>query len=209
MASVGPRLIRWRPSVNIATPRGVMGPGGGQVSAPAPPGPVTERVPEHTVVVPFVRGMLHPTTKWVMDLYEGTVEYLELPKTDDTAYARWFVSMWGRMQTFIVVEQDMMPPPGSLRSLVTCEEPWCVHAYNVAGAEYVGALGLAKFSQTIMSACPLLATLLLYRSSNPPRWVHWRSVADYLGRGLQQCGYTPHIHHPAAIHLHDYTDGGR
>lgn len=156
--------------------------------------------------MPFVPRMLRPETlQAVLGASPGAL-LIELDPDDPTAYARALVRAWSTGLTFVVVEQDIVPPPGAIHRLSTCADAWCVHAYPVSGRVWWPMLGLAKFDAEIMRDFPNLAHAALWYRKGKREWAHWRSCNELLAFDLTARGLEPHRHLPDAAHLHEYPE---
>lgn len=165
-----------------------------------PPGPV--------VVRPYVPGMLvgesrgHP-----INVGASQYDYYDL-----------LVELCQRGQDFVVVEQDMVPPEGSIDALFACPQPWCGHSYAVQLGDVVeifgdlGTLGLTGFKG------PAVQWLGLVLSGWSP--ITWSRLDGMVYRALRIAhppmghdpsqpvemeGFRVHRHYPDAGHLHSYS----
>lgn len=157
------------------------------------------------VVIPYVQGMLRPMT--VLSVQESGIAFTKarLVAEDPSDYARTFVDCWARGGTFVVVEQDIVVPPGSIAALIECEHPWCAHHYPIKGYLYGPLLGLAKFSWHLIESHPKAASNALWYNKGKRAWVPWKSISERLASELGSLGYECHWHDPVAGHLHNYS----
>lgn len=162
------------------------------------------------IVVPAVPGMLKPETLpailasgWHVDV---------VPMLGLESYFELMGRLWGRAETFAIVEQDILVGPDSLIQLFTCSEPWCAFSYEVFAGDvataygHVGALGCARFRRSMMIEHPeavLEAGKMDLHPVHPPR--SYAVMDATLSRWLQACGYRPHQHLPNVEHLHHYN----
>lgn len=140
-----------------------------------------------------------PAGTWEVFIPEQVI----MPGVNDTDYARAINSRWWP-HTLIINEADVYGPAGWLHSLLWCREPWCVYEYEVSGRLLAPLLGLAKFDGTILARLPQLPKTAFWYRGGKREWCHWRSCCELLASELQGHGYRPHVHQPAAVHLHDY-----
>lgn len=161
-----------------------------------------------TVCVPYVRGMLRTETHGRVTRQFPTAELVELPTGSPTAYAKLLVQLWARPGDLVVVEQDVLPPPGSISRLLRCRKPWCTHAYEGKYSELDDMLGLARFSAGLKTLHPDGMEQALCQGGGSWNWPHWRSCDSRLAKWLRLMGLTPHRHYPDAIHMHDWPGPG-
>lgn len=157
-----------------------------------------------TVCVPFVRGMLRSETHGRVLRSWPDCRFAELPASSPSAYARLLVSLWAEPGDLVICEQDVIPPPGSLKKLLRCKPLWCVHHYEGRYSEMDDALGLVRFSADLKRAYPHAMTAALCGGVGGHTWPHWRSCDQLIARWLRHQGLTPHRHRPDAVHLHDW-----
>lgn len=160
---------------------------------------------EHRVVVPFVAGMLQPATRQAVERQAPHAQLWRLDADDQGAYARLLAAMWSAGRTFLIVEQDVVPPAGSLAAMGSCEHPWCAVPYSVGGGPILGMLGCSKFAGNFTATHPSLADVWLRRRFKGQAWCPWRSCDTALAGGMRTAGAAPHMHLPAALHLHRYS----
>ena len=143
------------------------------------------------VVCPYTQ--LRPETRAAL---EGTGATFVDVSGDDAYY--WLLqAFWHRQEGVIVVEQDIVPPPGAIDELRDCPELWCARPYQV-GINIDCWLGLTKFSPEIMAAVP--------DAFNRMERTTYDSLDGQLLPYLWQRGYHVHKHWPAVDHLHDCGD---
>ena len=107
----------------------------------------------------------------------------------DFSYDQLIRSLWKRNEPFILVEHDIVPFPGALRTLWQCKEPWCGYPYYVYG-ELRSYLGCTKFDPSRLGECPLPADL-----------THWQLIDKLIEKELMKRGFNGCIHSPAVTHL--------
>lgn len=140
------------------------------------------------MLVPY--ATLHPTTEQVMKASGLAVEFVHMP--DDDAYRRELRERWAIGQTFVIVEQDIVPWPGAIEELHSCMGLWCACAYKLFGGYGIfHSFGCAKFSAELIAKLPSV-------------WdepCHWSLLDQRFVFAAQAIGETPHSHRPPVIHL--------
>jgi hypothetical protein len=115
----------------------------------------------------------------------------------DHGYGDLLRRLWAGGQDFVLVEDDVAPPPGAVGALLACPEPWCGHDYplgrGITRGEHPG-LGLVKWTGEATAASPEL-----WRS-----WggVPWRQLDGAVARAMrsQFAMEWYHRHLPDAAH---------
>ena len=107
----------------------------------------------------------------------------------DYAYDRLFRRLWAEGEPFVLVEHDILPWPGAVQRLWTCDRPWCAFEYFMLGELRV-ALGCTKFDPSRLGPCPLPDTV----------W-HWRKMDWQIIDALTDRSQCAHLHEPAVTHL--------
>lgn len=157
-----------------------------------------------TVCVPYVKGMLRSETHGRVFRSWPTARFVELPAKSPTAYAKLLVRLWAEPGDLVVVEQDVVPPAGSIKKLLRCRSLWCTHAYEGRYCDLDDMLGLARFSAALKTAYPFGMEAALFGGGGSHNWPHWRSCDHRLAKWLRAQALTPHRHRPDAVHLHDW-----
>lgn len=112
---------------------------------------------------------------------------------DDEAYWRLLRDLWARKRSFILLEQDIVPPPGALEALEACPHEWCGVPYPVGNIWGVFH-GCTKYGASIIKRYPEAL-----RSFSSRYWQNLDSqLIAYIGRRQKE---GPHFHWPAAEHL--------
>lgn len=181
------------------------------------------------VVVPHVPSMLRQATyDAVYEQTRGAAVFLADPG-GGLFYADLLRGLWHEPGELIVVEQDVVPPPGSLQALHDCPALWCGHMLPFQGGVNSGTLGLAKFSAECKRVFPLLFDFALarppwlktvaclkagevdpYAAPDMRDWpssVGWPRCDIMIRRELEVRGARWHCHEPAPTHLHDWPGG--
>ena len=152
------------------------------------------------LVIPYVEGQLAPETRQLGE--HLSAEFVDLTG-DEFGYWRLFKRLWAEGQSFINVEQDILPTVERLEGIWACPEEWCVcsYPYTMPGSRslsYISGLGCVKFSGHL-----LRATEGLYLDggalANPVRWTEDRKIDNRLVDNhdwltLTGCEYLPHRH---------------
>ena len=169
-----------------------------------PPGPA--------VVRPFVAGMLHEGPGHPVNVGASQYDYYDL-----------IVAMCERGEPFVIVEQDIVPPPGAVEALLACPEPWCGHSYDVAPREHngrvladvveifgdLGCLGLTAFKGRAVRWLGIVLS-----GWAPITWSKLDGMCYRALRIAEPGTYEPgqpgeglriHQHFPSASHLHNYA----
>jgi hypothetical protein len=150
----------------------------------------------------------------VQDLRKQVGARFENLTGDDAAYFGLMARLWRSGQTFIIVEQDMLPTPATLEEMWACPEDWCsgYEAQMITdppiGEVKSWSMGCMKFGSDLMRGMPWVMEVagLSWRSpAGPPP--SWRSLDLYIylrmGRSdPSQPGGVPHLHGPPMRHLH-------
>jgi hypothetical protein len=132
--------------------------------------------------------------------------------------------LWREPGPLVIVEQDVVPPPGALAALLACPEEWCGHLLPAQDHLISRSLGLAKFSRSLLERLPDIADQALarppyLRSGRCRKWdepdlfpegrrrewpstVAWPSCDIYLQNELGASGVDWHQHDPPVEHLH-------
>lgn len=185
------------------------GPGGGGVPSPISGAAAPGHLPSYRpyVLIPYVEGMLRDLTETAVLSSGLSVVHGWIDRDIESDYATLLADAWTSERTFVVVEQDIVPPPGAIMELVHCGALWCVHEYPVSGRLYGPLLGLAKFSYALQLLHPDAMTDALHYRKGKRSWCPWRSCSEAVASHLMGLGIEPHVHQPPAIHLHDYGTG--
>jgi hypothetical protein len=163
------------------------------------------------VVCPYTR--LEPATRVALGYEAVDAEFIALRPADCSNethvqgdcddYFRLLTQLWAGGQGFVVVEHDIVPWPGSIRGLLECDQPLCLHRYQIAGGMGYG-LGCSKFSaQLTRDYWDLPQVLERERGGSwSGRWCHLDG--EFVARLRDRMQVPLHFHEPAVTHLHDY-----
>lgn len=86
------------------------------------------------------------------------------------AYGDLVRRLWHAPDGFILVEADVIPPPGALLTLAHCREPWCSHPHWMGDHYGTETFGIVKLSGELTRAHPWLVDTL-YAAPDPRYWV--------------------------------------
>lgn len=153
------------------------------------------------IVVPHVAPMLRPETAIWARHYGATL--VELPKDDHEAYWRLLAHHWRQPGDLVVVEQDIVPAPGVVDEMLTCNSLWCASPYWVTGRWLSDGLGCTRFSAGLKSAVPDLLERVGYDTGPDAPAKHWCLLDWRTSRLLRSLGHEPH-EHERSTHLHTY-----
>lgn len=178
------------------------------------------------VILPYVEGGLRPETRREVLAQAPAAELIELPRNDPLAYAELLRRRWREPGDLVVVEQDVVPPPGGIAALLSCPRPWCSFPGWIEDRYHSGTLQLAKFSQLLRLRHPHVADYALapsgwwrerpaLRAGEVDPWPEdhpelWPTVVGYLTADsalrsrLARSGVLICEHGPDPVHLHDY-----
>ena len=117
------------------------------------------------------------------------LEVREVVMTDYHHYARLFTELWQARRGFILVEHDIVPWPGAIQQLDTCEHEWCAFAYPTSLSSRCQSLGCVKFSSALLERIPY-----------DPEWQNrgWDALDGAVMGTLQ--AETVHTHEPPVAH---------
>lgn len=179
------------------------------------------------VVIIAVDGGLRPETLAAVEEQFPAVELAIQGRGERFALADDLRRLWREPGDLVVVEQDNIPPPGSIRRLLECPRGWCGHLGPCGGRLQPMTHQLVKWSESYRRRFPDAADVALGRDvqaerghcaptghswgwdlHDPRSWpsrVGWITVDSVLARQLQRHGEPWHQHDPPVGHLHDYT----
>lgn len=99
--------------------------------------------------------------------------YFELaltPVGDPFAYAKLLRGLWPYPGELVIVEQDVVPPPDSIRALVECPRDWCTHRHWNGYRHDDATTALVKLSRRLRRRRSLLMDHICCRP-DPRYWV--------------------------------------
>lgn len=158
-----------------------------------------EKADRTPVVLPFVEGGLRAETDEAALRSGLPVERVRLDGED--AYHDLVAGCWAGRESFITLEQDIVPHDGALREMADCPEPWCAFAYDYPPFGSYAGMGCAKFSADLIARFPdaMAETAKWHDDAHPPK--HWCRVDGWLKKYLLERGATQHVH-GTVKHLH-------
>jgi hypothetical protein len=147
------------------------------------------------IVVPFANDTSDPGIHKAMRLnlesqgLRPRYERMNGALDAEFAYDRLIRRLWAEGEPFVIVEHDILPWPGAVQQLWTCERSWCAFAYFIFGETRV-QLGCVKFDPARLGTCPL--------PDEPVSWTRldWAVITALVARGE-----SGHLHEPAVSHL--------
>jgi hypothetical protein len=123
---------------------------------------------------------------------EGPVEQVDV-SADNEAYYRLLADLWHSGDDFVIVEHDMVVPPGALGRLQTCPQEWCGVPYWLYGGWGVWH-GVTRYRGSLTQRHPLLPESIQNRD--------WKALDSAVINHLRLLGYPEaHWHWPPAGHL--------
>jgi hypothetical protein len=171
-----------------------------------PPPPDLPQIP--VVLLPYVNGMARADTLTRADQAALQVYLCPIDPQDPHDYGRLLDRAWGQYEQLLILEHDVVPPPGRLEEMALCPRQVCSTAYPIMGTLHEYGLGCVRYSRTVQESHPLLmwhATQNYRGQRIPTPWMH---LDGAIARELSVRGVPVHTHAPPAVHLHDYGDGG-
>ena len=160
-----------------------------------------------------MRGLAPETAAWAAT--GGDVEFRQIPEGADGLF-RFLASEWAEGDGFMVVDQDLVPPPGAVEELEACTQHWCGFPFRYpmcteAGVPdlALGDFGCTRYSTELVRAMPDL--LEETTEEHNPEWVGGgpRSrlmMAERFVYRMNRYGLYFHAHLPEAEHLQYTTD---
>ncbi len=155
-----------------------------------------------TVLVPHVAGQLRPQTKAAVLRQCRAARIVEHDAADRESYSRLLIEMCRLPGDLIVVEQDIVPPPGAIAALRRCVHPWCYHMVELRGMLTPATLGLVKFGWRLGHHWGDWMSSALHEGNDPwgRRLMHEPDMA--IARWLEIQKVRGHVHFPSPEHLH-------
>lgn len=96
--------------------------------------------------------------------------FRETPERQPFVYGDWLRAMWTGGTGFIWIEQDVVPPDGSIQAMRDCPEPWCTHGHWTGDRHDPQTFGFVKFSAGFCQNFPRLADIVC-TPPDPRYWV--------------------------------------
>ena len=149
-------------------------------------------------VLPYVEGMLRPES----DEFGLLIGAEPVEMTTDSSYFELMEALWAKGESFLVLEQDVLPAMKDYRRMLTCSQPYCIAPYSGPGKHMIDkGLGFTRFRDTCIQAHPnLFAQIRGLADSEPFHPEDWRRLDVRMNFWLGKA----HLHEPVA-HLHNYS----
>ena len=165
------------------------------------------------VICPY-EPAIHPLCEAALDKYAPGAERRRLGPSP-TAYWELLCELWGRAESFILIEHDVQIHEMVLPELENCFQPWCAFPYggpppHIKDTEQVlfkEALGCTRFSASLMRDEPQMVAKLGVGMRDVERYHQWRGLDGHIGGALRGLGYDVHNHWPKVTHHHLYAAG--
>ena len=161
------------------------------------------------MLVPYVDGMLDGRTVSAVLAQAPAARLVPIDPDDPYAYGRTLTRVAAESWDLVVVEQDVVPPPGAIAGLLACPDGWCGHHIDCGNGPADATLGLAKFGRQLLRRHPDLFVRAAGRGKVGPARVPWNALDGWVRHIMRAWGVTWHPHNPEALHLHDYSELGR
>ncbi len=147
--------------------------------------------------MPFTPSLLRPETAgWAARVGGRLVDV----SADREAYWRLLVEAWDGTADLMVVEHDVLPPPGIVAELAGCPAEWCTCPYRVGGLMISRGLGCARFAAGLQARVPDAAVEAGVPAGEREPGRVWWALDHRLAGVLGRFGCVPHEHR-AASHL--------
>jgi len=149
------------------------------------------------LVCPYTE--LRPETRMAAQL-SGLRTRFE-PMTYMANYYTLMQRLWKRGETFILLEQDIVPTEAQFYDITICGHDWCGFPYQYASFGLYNGAGFTRFSGRLMAAFPTLitSTKAFDDGVHPPR--HWCTLDGWMRELLQKAGIQKVDHSPPVRHL--------
>jgi hypothetical protein len=182
------------------------------------------------VVVPYVRGMLRPEVAAAVCREWPEAVLWEHEDGHGWTLPNLLRRWWREPGELVIVEQDAVPPPGAIASILACGREWCFHPAWIQNRYADRTHNLVRYSERLRRRLPQAAdyalapnpfwrqrTCLRAGEENPwpedrpeswPTSIRRQTADTALALQLLRLGVEPHRHLPPVRHLHDYTREG-
>jgi len=147
------------------------------------------------VICPYA-GVVHPDTDRALREQAPHAELIDVGGSP-TAYWSLLAETWADGVDFLLVEQDIVIPPGAIDRLASCQNPWCSLAPEISIypfvtrdtpallAEDVAALTANRFRGDVMRRHPDVFSRV------PQCCRHWSALAESTLRPLEVFDHEP------------------
>jgi hypothetical protein len=126
-------------------------------------------------------------------------------------YTEHLAARWTIGQSWVNLEQDVVPWPGAIGALWRCREPWCFYSYlsHIDMVANGGApFGLVRFSTGFMRQTADVWTQM--RAYYEPDYAQvWRMNDIFLFDYCRQRGIVPHQHSPGVFNANPRIEASR
>jgi len=113
--------------------------------------------------------------------------------SDPEAYWRLLREAWRSGEDFLIVEHDMVLPPGAILAFERCRREWCAHPYFMYGT-WGTWHGVTRYRGSLTRRLPTLPDEIVNRA--------WPALDSAWINNLRRAGYNEgHWHWPPARHL--------
>lgn len=162
------------------------------------------------IFIPYTKFLSIQAQHLYMDDCEP--EYIDV-SGDPHLYFEVMKEIWSLKEDFILLEHDIIPWPGALKTFEECLEHWCAFKYYYPPSGHlVIANGCVRFRKEIMELIPDLFDLIeknneefFVRSEDPK---DWKALDGRMGAILtNKLNNFVHVHHPAVVHLKEAISG--
>lgn len=151
------------------------------------------------VIVPYVGEPLEIQRDVLASMFIEP-EYIDVSGSDWN-YWELLKDLWSAGEKFMIIEQDILPWPGSVHLAWKCEEPWCVYPYLIGGKYSPVGHGCVKYDAEVMEKAPDAIVTVSRR--------HWSTLDSHTIHAIRKAGFRPHVHQPPVIHLNATHTGTR
>lgn len=152
--------------------------------------------------------MLNPATARAALDCRLPLRMVRLPTDDEGAYGRLFRSLWAGRETFLILEQDVVPTGEQLSEIAGCGHGWCSFQYD-DGLYPIGPMfGLARFDRQTMWDHPYAAEVALVIGKRRDTECEWWRVDSMVAKDLMIRRVDWHQHDPAVTHTHQGVPSG-
>jgi len=165
------------------------------------------------VVIPYTPARLEPRTRAWGEA--NGAEFVDV-SADVEAYWRLLRELWVAGDSFVLVEHDVLPPPGAIEGMTECADELCLHPYpdSMASKIWEFHLGCTRFGAELLAQFPDLVDETQGEPGPPgltsrftrqgPRG--WLLLSKRLEVCLERRGVRHHRHTPTVDHLHPLDD---
>lgn len=142
---------------------------------------------------------LRPETRAALEADGIEAEYVNV-NGSQTAYHELLERTWREGRGFVIVEHDIVPWPGALRTLWDCSCDWGGYAYPTSTA-WNAWLGCTKFSDALVVGVPALWDAIANLRYDGTNRKYWGRLDTRMKQVLEDSqGLRMHVHWPAVGH---------